>query len=343
MAKSLAEIRAQIQEMEDRKAGKAKVTWNNAVYPQWDIPMSSFVRMRFVHDPNPQSTFFYREKAMIKLPFAGIKGVSESQELTVQVPCMEMYGPKEHCPVLAEVRTWFKDAALEELGKRYWKKRTYIAQGFVRESPLKEENVPENPIRRFIISPQVQPLLLAVYKDPEIEELPTDFNRGLDFFFRKEPKAGSKWADYSSSGWARKESSLTEAELEAIEKYGISDLSEFLPKKPGPDELRVIKEMFEASVDGQLYDPDRWGEFYGPKKKEEREDGESTTPTAKSFVPSAKTIAKSETVEEDAAPWDNEEVEAPRVSSSPVVADAPKSKNPRAEEILAMIANRKKA
>jgi hypothetical protein len=37
-----------------------------------------------------------------------------------------------------------------------------------------------------------------------------------------------------------------------------------LPKKPNEAELRIIKEMFDASVDGQPYDNDRWGSYYRP-------------------------------------------------------------------------------
>ena len=95
-----------------------------------------------------------------------------------------------------------------------------------------------------------------------MEELPTDYLRGLDFNIKKTSKGG--YADYSTSNWARRESPLTEAEQAAIEAHGLYNLSEFLPKKPSEAELRVIKAMFEASVDGQSYDTERWGQYYKP-------------------------------------------------------------------------------
>jgi hypothetical protein len=98
--------------------------------------------------------------------------------------------------------------------------------------------------------------------DPEIEELPTDTTRGLDFKIVKGSKGG--YADYSTSGWARKESALTQAEQAAIDVHGLFNLKEFLPKKPSESELRIIREMFEASVDGQPYDAERWGAYYKP-------------------------------------------------------------------------------
>jgi hypothetical protein len=42
------------------------------------------------------------------------------------------------------------------------------------------------------------------------------------------------------------------------------NLSDFLPKKPTDVELKVMKEMFEASVDGEAYDMDRWGQYFKP-------------------------------------------------------------------------------
>jgi hypothetical protein len=56
------------------------------------------------------------------------------------------------CPILAEVRTWFKDKSLEDQGRKYWKKRSYIMQGFVRENPIADDTTPDNPIRKFIIA-----------------------------------------------------------------------------------------------------------------------------------------------------------------------------------------------
>ena len=60
---------------------------------------------------------------------------------------------------LHEVRGWFKDPSLEDMGRKYWKKRSYIFQGFVTDNPLTEDTTPENPIRRFIIGPQIFQLL----------------------------------------------------------------------------------------------------------------------------------------------------------------------------------------
>jgi len=171
-----------------------------------------------------------------------------------------MYG--DNCPILAEVRQWYKDNTLKETANKYWKKRSYIFQGFVRQNPLGNDVTPANPIRRFVISPQIFGIIKASLMDPEIQEMPTDYMRGLDFNIKKTSKGG--YADYSTSNWARRESALTEAEQAAIEAHGLFNLTDFLPKKPSEAELRVIKDMFQASYEGKPYDPDKFGAYYRP-------------------------------------------------------------------------------
>ena len=81
--------------------------------------------IRFLPDKNPDNTFFWVERQMIKLPFKGIKGHDENKEIVLQVPCVEMW-QGEKCPVMTEVTPWFDDKDLEDLAHKYWKKRTYM-------------------------------------------------------------------------------------------------------------------------------------------------------------------------------------------------------------------------
>jgi hypothetical protein len=326
---SLAEIRARLAAAESNKGGQS-TGGDNAIYPHWNMEEGANVTVRFLPDGNPKNTFFWVERAMIKLPFNGVKGEMDSKQVQVQVPCVEMWG--ESCPILAEVRTWFKDKSLEDMGRRYWKKRSYLFQGFVRENPLSDDKTPENPIRRFIIGPQIFQTIKSALMDPELEELPTDLLRGLDFRISKTSKGG--YADYSTSKWARKETALTEAEQEALEKHGLFNLAEFLPKKPTDVELRVMKEMFEASVDGQPYDPDRWGQYFRPA-------GMSAPAGSSAAAPAAAPAAVAEDPPFEAAKpaassFDDED-DAP-VATAPVAKPASSSGgNQSAQDILAMI------
>ena len=283
--------------------------------------------LRFLPDGNTKNTFFWVERAMIRLPFNGVKGEMESKQVFVQVPCVEMWG--DACPVLAEVRTWFKDKSLEDMGRKYWKKRSYLFQGFVRENPISDDKTPDNPIRKFIIGPQLFTLIKGALMDPELEELPTDLMRGLDFRITKTQKGG--FADYNSSKWARKESALTEAEQAAIETHGLYDLSTFLPKRPGDVEMKVIKEMFEASVDGQPYDTERWGQYFRPAGVAApggAAAGDAEDTPAPAARPALKIATPAAPVAEDA--FDEE----PAPAAAPVTAAKPSG---NAQDILAMI------
>jgi hypothetical protein len=256
---------------------------------------------------------------MIKLPFAGVKGETDSRAVQVQVPCVEMYNDGTACPILSEVRGWFKDKSLEEMGRKYWKKRSYIFQGFVTEDPLKEDSTPDNPIRRFIIGPQIYQIIRSALMDPELEELPTDFLRGVDFRIAKTSKGG--FADYSTSKWSRRERALTDVEKAAIDQFGLFDLSDFLPKKPTSVELKVMKEMFEASVDGEAYDMERWGQYFKPAGMSSA----TGDPNRSAAAPAA--------ADED------EDISPPKVEAKDEVsADAASSNNAsRAQDILAKI------
>ena len=256
---SLAEIRAKLKSQEVNRS-TSSTGGDNAIYPHWNISEGSEAVVRFLPDKDTNNTFFWTERNMIKLPFAGIKGQTDSRPVQVQVPCMEMYG--KTCPVLTEVRPWFKDKSMEDMGRKYWKKKSYIFQGFVTTNPLAEDTTPENPIRRFIIGPQIFNIIRAALLDPEMEELPTDSVRGVDFRINKATKGG--YADYSTSKWSRRERALDEAERAAIEKFGLHNLGDFRPKEPTEAEVKIIKELFEKSVDGEAYDLEKYGQYFRP-------------------------------------------------------------------------------
>ena len=341
---TLAEIRAKLLAQENKAENNSNQSrGTDAIYPFWNMDNDSTATIRFLPDADSSNVFFWRERQVIKMPFAGVVG-GEQKPITVQVPCVEMWG--DTCPVHAEIRPWFKDPAMEDLGRKYWKKRSYIFQGFVVQDPMNEET-PENPIRRFVIGPQIFKLLKAALMDPDMENLPTDYDAGTDFRLTKTQKG--QYADYSTSNWARKERSLNEEERQAIETNGLFDLNEFMPKRPSQDELNVIMEMFEASVDGELYDPERWGNFYKPYGLEVPEtaaknssSGATSAPTPKAspapVTAPAPKAAPAPTVSEDDVPFkSNEEVEAEAVSASTDAGGAGKD----ASDILAMIRARK--
>jgi hypothetical protein len=325
---SLADIRARIAAQDNKTNNKGSNTQSdNSIYPHWNIDEGTTATVRFLPDANSSNTFFWVERQLIKLPFNGVKGDPNIKQTIVQVPCIEMYGTGETCPILAEVRPWYKDETLKEMANKYWKKRSYIFQGFVRQNPLGDDKVPANPIRRFVISSQIFNVIKSSLMDPEMEELPTDYLHGVDFNIKKTSKGG--YADYSTSNWARKESPLNEAEQAAIEAHGLFNLTDFLPKKPNEAELRIIKEMFEASVDGQPFDNERWGSYYRPWGLEAPAGAtaDKQTATTETRAPATAPVA------ETSAPWEDE----PATTTAPVSVPASGTSSDKAQDILAMI------
>lgn len=327
---SLAEIRAKLKAQENRAAGGTNAPGDSAIYPFWNIKEGETATMRFLPDGNEANDFFWAERLMIKLPFAGVKGETDSRPVQVQVPCMEMYG--DSCGILGEVRGWFKDQSLEDMGRKYWKKRSYIMQGFVPDNPLKEDSTPENPIRRFIIGPQIFQIIKQSLLDPDMEDLPTDYTAGIDFRLNKGSKGG--YADYGTSNWARRERPLSDEEMSAVNTHGLFNLSDFLPKKPGEVEVKVMQEMFEASVDGEPYDPDRWSQYFRPAGMQAR----TGDPTQKA---SANATATSQSAP---APAPKAKDDIPFKSTEEAAQESAQESAPAtsggAQDILAMIRSR---
>jgi len=327
---SLAEIRAKLKEQEANTGGQRQGGGDNAIYPFWNIKEGESCTLRFLPDGDADNTFFWKERLMIKLPFSGVKGDTSSRPVQVQVPCMEMYG--DSCGILQEVRGWFKDPSLEDMGRKYWKKRSYVFQGFVNDNPLTDDNTPENPIRRFIIGPQIFQIIKQALMDPDMEELPTDYTAGVDFRLNKTSKGG--YADYGTSTWARRERPLGDAEMAAVNTHGLFNFSDFLPKKPDETAIKVMQEMFEASVDGEAYDADRWSNYFRPSGMAAR-----TGDPQKAASPQATAVSQSAPAPvAEAAPV----APAPEAAPTPVAetaqaADAPAG---NANDILAMIRSR---
>jgi hypothetical protein len=160
-----------------------------------------------------------------------------------------------------------------------------------------------------------------------MEELPTDYTAGVDFRLNKTSKGG--YADYSTSNWARRERPLGDAEMAAVNTHGLYNLSDFLPKKPDETAIKVMQEMFEASVDGEAYDPDRWSNYFRPAGMAARtgDPNVAASPAATATSQSAPAPAAAPAPVAEAAP---EPTPAPAAEAAP-------AEGGNAQDILAMI------
>jgi hypothetical protein len=345
MALSLKEIQAKLQAQQDKKdrTKNGAFSGESGIYPFWNNPEGSTATMRFLPDGDDTNDFFWVERLIIKLSFPGIKGQNDAKPVEVQVPCMDMWKPNS-CPIAAETRPWWKDPQLEDLARKYWRKKSYLFQGFVPQNPNPQDIAPENPIRRFIINPSIFDIIKGILMRPDVENMVTDYDNGRDFYLSKTTKGG--YANYSSSSWAMKERPLNDAEREAIDKFKLYNLSQFLPKKPDDAGIKAIIELFHASVNEELYDTERWGQFFRPNGM--RYDNDATTNTDATVnatvSPVANTVtaasimskvAKSTPHVEETAPW--EEPVTKQTDVAPVESK-PKMQTP--DDILAAIRRR---
>jgi len=133
-----------------------------------------------------------------------------------------------------------------------------------------------------------------------------------------------------------RERPLGDSEMQAVNTHGLFNLSDFLPKKPTDVELKVMKEMFEASVDGEAYDADRFGQYFRPAGMAARTGDPNVsstngTATSRTEAPAATPAPAVETAPAPQA----EATPAPAAEAAP--AD---SGDGKAQDILAMIRSR---
>lgn len=258
----LERLSALLRAESDKKNNQKPSTGDNASYPFWDIPENQTATVRFLPDADDSNPFFWVQKETIKMPFSGVVGgdFPSDRPVTVNVPCIDMFG--ETCPVIAATRPWWRDDAKKDLARTYWKKKSYIFQGFVVASPFEEKAVPENPIRRFVIGPTLYEIIKESLVNPEMEFIPVDYTGGRDFKITKTKKGD--WANYGTSQWSFRTRALSESEQIAIERFGLHNLKDFLGSKPDADAVAAIKAMFEASVAGDPFDMVAFGKYYRP-------------------------------------------------------------------------------
>jgi len=256
-------LRSKLQEKKAKQDTKAPGNGgDNASYAFWNIPDGSTTTVRFLPDGNVDNPFFWVNREVIRLPFEGVEDGenSHNRPVTVQVPCIEMWDMP--CPILAKVRPMWKEPGKEDIARSYWKKRSYLFQGFVVNDPLGEESAPENPIRRFVVNKTIYDIIEASLLNDEMEDLPVDYVGGRDFKITKTRKGD--YANYATSSWSMRTRSLSETEEAAIEQFGLFDLSQFLGQKPDADGVEALAAMFEASLAGEPYDMASFGRYYRP-------------------------------------------------------------------------------
>lgn len=277
---SIEALRAKLREAQQRSQNNQKKSsggGDKASFPFWDTPVGQTTTVRFLPDGDTENPFFWVERQVIKLPFDGVVGgeFPTNKPVEVTVPCIDMFG--QACPIIAATRhLWNGDDNDKQIARTYYKKRSYIFQGLVVNSPIVEEEAPENQIRRFVINKSIYDIIYASLLEPNFESLPTDYEGGRDFAIKKTQKG--EWANYGTSNWSFNARALSEAERAAVQKFGLFNLKDALGAVPTADGVAAIKAMFEDSFAGKPFDHESYGQFYRPYGS--RDNGNSAAATA---------------------------------------------------------------
>lgn len=205
----------------NNSGGNSMPNWKK-FYQFWKMPDDSTAVIRFLPDRDEDSNplKFLVENLSHDLVINGQKK---------KVPCLSMYG--ESCPICEHSQKLYSEGD-EDTGKRYYKKRSYIGQVIVVESPFeyidpKDAETDTNPIRLIDFGPKIFKCIKSAFKSGDLEEPPQSYTGGYNFRIKK-TKAG-QYSDYGTSSFAPKQSSLDDDLISTV-RNDLYSLSEFREK-----------------------------------------------------------------------------------------------------------------
>lgn len=261
---------------------------NNNYYPFWDMQVGQRAVIRFLPDLNENNTRgFLVEKVTHNLDINGQRR---------SVPCLSMYD--EDCPICKVSQDYYK-AKDEVNGKRYWKKRQYIAQAIVVEDPLPvNDDTGENhqgKVRAISLGFQIYNIIKEAFGSDDLDEIPYDFEGGYDFVIKKTEQG--QYASYAvGTKFANKQRALDDDELAAADE-GMIDLATLLPANPGEDWIRT---RLNADLNGEDIEEGSGRPAKASKKPTVDDDEEFET--SKPSKASKKPAAEVDEGEEETAP-----------------------------------------
>lgn len=237
----LAALKAAFGKSENE--GGQREQFVNNYYPFWNMKPGQKTVIRFLPDLDQSNARgFLVEKLFHNLMINGQKKT---------VPCLSMYG--EDCPVCKISQEYYK-AKDDVNGKKYWKKKQYIAQVLVVEDPLPADAVTgekhEGKVRYIALGYQLYNIIKEAFasEDDPLEEIPYNFEGGYDFVIKKTEQG--EYASYTvGTKFLSKQRSLTEDELATADE-GMIELNTLLPKNPGVEKVQA---MLDADLNGGSY------------------------------------------------------------------------------------------
>lgn len=264
--RSLADLAAAFT---SKTSGDGNATWK-LFFNFWKAPVDSVSTVRFLPDQdegNPMG--FLVENLTHELE---INGKRE------KVACLKMYG--EACPI-CELSSRFYDENSpefnEELGKKFYRKKSYIGQVLVMETPVEHDH--EQLVKLIEFGPQVFKQIQAAFQSGDLEEAPFELKGGYNFRFRK-TQTGSGQNSYTTSSFAPKQTDVSDDVLEAITLYNLSDY------RTAKTDRAALEAMLVAAQTGAAYSGD----------------GDAAAPAPAKAAPAPAPAPASDDADSDAAP-----------------------------------------
>jgi hypothetical protein len=214
---------------------------NTGYYPFWNMKSGQRAVVRFLPDANDSNERgFLVEKVFHNLTINGQRKM---------VPCLSMYG--DDCPICKLSQEYYK-AKDDVNGKKYWKKKQYMAQVLVVEDPLEADATTgenhEGKVRLISLGFQIYNIIKEAFKSDELEVAPFSYEGGYDFIIKKSEQG--QYASYAvGTKFMNKQRDLSDEEIGVVEE-GLIDLSTVLPKHPG---VEKVEAMLQADLNGEDY------------------------------------------------------------------------------------------
>ncbi len=221
-----------------KNAFAAKTTSNDSnqnwkkFFSFWKTPDDTQCVVRFLPDLDDENPMgFLVENLTHTLVINGEKKT---------VPCLSMHG--DSCPI-CELSRQLYDEKNEELGKKYYRKKSYIGQVLVIEAPMDHD---ANQLVKLIdFGPKIFKIIQAAFQSGDLEEAPYELKGGYNFRIKK-TKAG-QYADYGTSSFSPKQSDVDDGIIEQMELY---DLKEY---RAAPIDRATLEAMLMADRTGAAF------------------------------------------------------------------------------------------
>lgn len=212
-------------------------------YSFWKMPEGSTAIVRFLPDADQDNPLgFLVENKVHELYVNGERKT---------VGCLEMHG--ESCPICDLSRKYYSEAEdakkvgdtaeqlrLSGLGKKYYRKLSYIGQVIVVESPIEHDAA--QVVKLIDFGPKIFKLIQAAFQSGDLEIEPYDLKGGYNFRIKK-TKSGD-YADYGTSSFAPKQTAIEDDVLGGIELF---DLKNY---RKASSSVTEVEALLNASLTG---------------------------------------------------------------------------------------------